>query len=886
MRHHHDPIVLRLCLAVVRLMSVIVPAASRRDWLAEWNAEVRCRWDQLADRGGLDWRSRMDLLRRAFGAFPDAAWLRRQFTLDADLVHDLRHGVRMLAKAPAFTASAVLILALGSGGTIAIVALLDTLFIRPLPYADAERIVTVWTRSASRPTERDDVAPADFLDWRSRAKSFSSFAALVPFSRDFTGGTEPEVFFGAQVSEGFFDAIGMAPMLGRGFLPEEHTAGGRKVVVIAHSLWQTRFAGDPQIINKTISLGNVPWTIVGVLPRNFAPQLLPRPGELTVWTPRAPQPYDPRIRASRWWNVVAKLAPGVSLAQAQSEMDAISAVIARENPRTNTGLSAQLVPMREHLMGGVSLPLMLMLGAVVLVLGIGCANVASLLLARGVERGREFAIRAALGAGRARLVRQLVAESLMLSAVAAAAGVGLAVGALRAIVALAPSGLLRLHDSSIDARMVAVAAALTAVTTIAFGLVSALQFSRRGGDALRERASSGIRSAQRRTLVVAEVAIALVLLAGAGLLVRSFERLLAVDPGFRAAGVVTAQVFAADRHRAPDRSRLFFTSVVDRIQALPGVEAAGAVSAMPFAMSNIDIRSDLEVVGRPAAAAGEQRGTYLTIATPGYFRAMSIPLRQGRFLEPGDSEAAPLVALVSDALRAREWPNESPIGRRIGIFLDGRRLEAEIVGVVGQIRHDGLDTSARSEVFLPHAQAPFGSMTFVARGAGDPAALIDRVKRQIWSVDPLQAIYDAANVERLVAASVVRQRFSMTVMSAFALIALALCAGGIYSIISFTTTQRTREIGVRMALGADAPAIRRMVLREGAVVILAGLATGLVGAFIASRFLQTLLFGVGTADPLTFGVVCTLLAGVGLAACYVPARRATRIDPLVALRVD
>lgn len=885
MSRRHDPIVLRLCLALVRLLSVIVPAASRRDWLAEWDAEVRWRWDHLADRGGLDWRSRMDLVRRALGALPDAAWLRRQFTADADLVHDLRHGVRMLVRAPAFTASAVLILALGSGGTIAIMALLDTLFIRPLPYADADRIVTVWTRSAARPAERDDVAPADFLDWRSRSRSFASFAAIVPFSRDYTGGTEPEVLFGAQVSEGFFDAIGMPPALGRGFVPEEHAAGARKVVVIAHSLWQTRFAGDPNIVNRTISLDNEAWTIVGVLPRAFAPQLLPRPGELTVWTPRAPQAYDPRIRASRWWNVVAKLAPGVTLAQAQREMDAISAVIARENPRTNTGLSAHLVPMREHLMGGVSLPLVLMLGAVVLVLGIGCANVASLLLARGVERSREFAIRAALGAGRVRLVRQLIAESLMLSAIAAAVGVGLAMAALRAIVALAPSALLRLHDSSIDARMIVFAAALTSVTTVVFGLVTALQFSRRGHDAMRERASSGIRGVLRRTLVASEVAIALVLLAGAGLLVRSFERLLAVDPGFRPAGVITAQVFAGDRHGPPDRSRLFFGSVIERIQGLPGVDAAGAVSAMPFAVSNIDLRSDLEVVGRPAAA-GEQRAVYLTIATPGYFRAMSIPLRQGRLLEPGDRENAPTVALVSDALRAREWPDETPVGKRIRFSFQGRSVEAEVVGVVSQLRHDGLDTSARSEIFLPHAQLPFGSMTFVAHGPGDPAALIDRVKRQIWSVDPLQSIYDAANVERLVAASLARQRFSMTVMSAFALIALALCAGGIYSIISFTTTQRTREIGVRMALGADAPAIRRMVLREGAAVILAGLAVGLAGAFVASRFLRTLLFGVGTADPLTFGVVCALLAGVGLAACYVPARRATRVDPLIALRSE
>ena len=828
----------------------------------------------------------MDLFRRALGTLPDAAWLRRQFTADADIVHDLKHGVRMLAKAPTFTLSAVLILALGIGGTVSIVALLDTLFVRPLPYADANRIVTVWTRSASRPAERDDVAPADFLDWRERSKSFSHFAGIVPFSRNLTGGSEPEVLFGAQVTEGFFDAIGMPPMLGRNFLPEEHRPGARKVVVITYGLWQLRFGGDAQIVNKTISFDNEPWTIVGVLPKSFAPQLLPRPGELGVWTPRVPQPYDARIRASRWWNVVARLRPGVSLAEAQSEMDAISQTIARENPRTNTGMTALLVPMREHLTGGVSLPLFLMLAAVVLVLGIGCANVASLLLARGVERSREFAIRSALGAGRVRLVRQLIAESLLLSMIAAVVGVALANAGLRAIIALAPSGLLRLHDSAIDGRMIMFAATLTTLTAIAFGVIPALQFSRWGRDALRERQSSGTRGSLRRGLVAAEVAIALVLLAGAGLLVRSFERLLSVDPGFRPDGVVTAQVFASGRYAPPDRSRLFFSTVVDRLKSLPGVEAAGAVSAMPFAMSNIDIRSDLDVVGRPGAAPGEQRSTYVTIATPGYFETMSVPLREGRLLKATDIESAPTVAVISDALRRREWSDESPLGRRIRIAWQGQPLEAEIVGVVSQIRHDGLDTAARSEVFLPHAQVPFTSMTFVARGAGDPVALIDRVKQQVWSVDALQPIYDAASVERLVRASVVRQRFSMTVMSTFALIALALCAGGIYGIISFTTTQRTREIGVRMALGADTPAIRWMVLREGSIVIAIGLAIGLIGAMAASRFLRTLLFEIAPGDPLTLGAVSALLTAVGLAACYFPARRATRVDPLIALRSE
>jgi len=881
-----DPLALRLCLAIVRTFGIVVPAASRAEWRAEWDAEVRHRWQMLDRDQHLDWRTRMDLFRRAFGALPDAAWLRRQLTADADLVHDAKHGVRLLLKSPSFTLSAVLILALGIGGTVSIVTLLDTLQFRPLAYQDAERVVTIWQRQAARPAEHEDVSPADFLDWRERARSFSVMAGVIPYSMDYTGGTEPEVLFGAQVTQGFFDAIGMPPLIGRGFLPEEHVRGARRAAIITYGFWQSRYAGDPSIVNKTISMDNEPWTIVGVLPRSFAPQLLPRPGELVVWTPKIVQEHEKRIRASSWWNVVARLAPGVTVEQAQSEMDTISAALATENPRTNASSSAVVVPLREHLMGGVHLPLVLMLGAVVLVLGIGCANVASLLLARGIERSREFAIRSALGAGRSRLVRQLVAESLLLSLISAAAGLALAQWTLGAIVAIAPAGLLRLREAAIDGRVLLFAAALTTVTAVAFGLIPALQFSKQGRDVLRERQSDTMRGSLRRSLVAAEVAIALVLLVGAGLLVKSFGRLLAVDPGFSPQGVVMVQVFAWDRHGAPDRARAFFRSTIEQVRALPGVQAAGAVSAMPFALSNINIRSTLQVVGRPAAKDVEQRGTYVTIASSGYFAAMSIRLREGRLLEDRDSETAPVVAVISDSLRRREWPDESPVGRRLRLSWQGKPVEAEVVGVVSQIRHDGLDTAPRPEVFLSLPQFPFGSMTYVARGAGEPAALIDRVKRQIWTVDPMQPVYDSASVERLVQASVVRQRFSMSVMSAFALVALVLCASGIYGIISFTTTQRTREIGLRMALGADGPMIRWMVLREAATVVLIGLAAGIAGAVVVSRFLQTLLFEVRPGDPLTIATVSLLLAAVGLAACYLPARRATRVDPLIALRSE
>jgi putative ABC transport system permease protein len=881
-----DPFVLRLCLLTFRLFSAIVPRVWRADWRAEWEAEVRCRWDRLAADQHLDWRTRMDLLRRASGAFPDAAWLRRQFTTDAEALQDLRHGARMLRKSPVFAVSAVLILALGIGGAVCIVTLLDTLLFRTLPYAEADRVVTIWTQHAARPGEPEDVAPADFLDWRERSRAFSTVAAAVPYSYDYTGGDRPEVFFGARVTEGFWEAIGVEPIMGRAFRPDEHVPGAGRPVIISHGLWQQRFEAAPDIVGRSISLDGEPWTVVGVLPRSFAPQLLPRPGELGVWTPKIVQEHERRTRGSAWWNVVARLAPGVTIAQAQSELDAISSALGREHPRTNAASRALVVSMRDHLMGDVRMPLFVMLGAVVLVLAIGCANVASLLLARGMDRERELSIRAALGAGRLRLVRQLLVESLLLSSVAAVTGVAIAHWAVGIIVAIAPSAVLRLHEATVDGRILLFAAGLATLTTVAFGLLPALQLSRPGRGVVRERHATGSRRAVRQVLVVAEVALALVLLTGAGLLIRSFARLMAVDPGFTASNVVTVQVFAYSPDMTVERLRSFFNTTLDHLAVLPGVHAAGAVSAMPFATANIDIKSPLEIVGRGVAAEGDRRGVYVTIASPGFFPAMRIPLREGRFLDASDHDRAPIVAVISEALGRRDWPSESPLGRRVRIQWHGQPVEAEIVGVVSELRHDGLDRAPRPEVFLPLAQLPFGSMTFVLRGDGDPSALIEAGKREVWAVNPMQSIYEASSLESMLGASLVRQRFSVLLMSTFAFVALLLCATGIYGIISFTTAARTREIGVRMALGADGSAIQRMVLREGGSLIGAGLILGVAGAAGGGRIMQSLLFEVRPGDPLTVAAVCGLLAAVGLAACYLPARRATRVDPLVALRPE
>ena len=880
----HDPAVLRCCLTLVRVFSVIVPRSSRREWRREWESEFRHRYAVLADTHRLDWSSNMDLIRRAFGAFPDATWIRRQFTSDSELAQDVLHGVRMLRRSPGFALTAVGILSLGIAGTVSIATLLDTLLFRSLPYADAERVVTVWQRTPGG--EREDVAPANFLDWRERSTSFERLAAVVPYSYDYTAGGDPEVFFGAQVTEGFFDALGVRPLIGRTFEPGEHARGAKRVVIITYGLWQRRFNADPGILKAPISLDGRPFTVVGVLPPDFRPQLLPRPGELSVWTPKVIQEYEKGIRDSAWWNVIGRLKPGVSIGQANTEMASIAAALGREYPTTNERVGAELVSLREHLAGDVTAPLYVTLVAVFLVLLIGCANVANLLLARGLKRNREFAIRAALGAGRARLVRQMIGESLLLSMVAATAGIAIAYWLISAIVALAPAGILRLQDATLDGRMIALAAGLSMLTALAFGVLPAIQFSRPDRDVMRERQPSSGRSSARRVLVAAEIALAVVLLVGAGLLIRSFERLVSVDPGFSPRHTVALQVFIHDRHGTPEATRTFFRETLTRLSRLPGVEEVGAVSAMPFAMSNIDIRSTFAIVGGAAPAGAEQRGVYVTIATPGFFKALSVPLREGRLLEARDTERAPVVAVISDALRRREWPNESPVGRRVRVDWQGEPLEAEVVGVVSQLRHEGLDSTARPEVFLALEQVPFGSMTYVLKGALPAEELIPAARSAVWSVDPQQPFYEVRGVEQMVAASVVRQRFSMTLLSAVAGVALLLCAIGIYAVVSFTTAQRTREIGVRMALGADRSSIRRLVLREGVVMVAAGLAIGLAGALAVTRYLQTLLFEIRPSDPVTVASVCALLGAAALLACYVPAARATRVDPVVALRID
>jgi predicted permease len=882
-------LIFRLCLVILRVASRIVPPRDRDAWLQEWEAELEARWRRLETRRELNGRQQMNLLRGVAGSFHDAAWLRRQFTGDADLVHDVRHGLRLLRRSPGFTITAVLVLALGIGATVGIFSVVDTLLLRTLPFGDAERTVLIWQGQWDNPDIRDDVSPANCLDWREQLRSFETLACVQPWSFDFTGGPEPEVLHAASVTDGFFHAFGINPAMGRAFVPEEFLTGRNRVIVISHGVWKQKLGGDANIIGKTVSLDGTGYQVVGVLPPAFRPRILQGARERGVYVPEVVDERERQVRGTNYWNAVARLKPGVSLEQGEAELEALSRRLAEQYPRENAKMVARAQPLRDHLAGNMRPALRLLFAAVGLLMLIAAANVANLLLARASERLRELAVRSAVGAGRARLVRQLLAESFLLATLGSVAGLVMAWWTIRIIVALGPASIPSLASVTIDARVLGFAIVLTVGVAIIVGIFPAWHSS--GGgllEAIRRATPSSAGTGHhplRATIIVTEVALALLLMTGAGLLLRSFSLLLQTDPGFQPERVVALQVFAWDRNTTPEKRAAFFQQVLDRMRARPQVLDAGAVAAMPFIEANINMATIIAVEGR-AEAAGEGSGAFLDIATPGYFSTMRIPRREGRVFETFDTARSTPVAVVSEALARRIWPGTSAVGQRIQYRFQGKMRPAEIVGVVGDVRPDGLDREPRMELFVPHAQVPFGSMTFVARIDGDPAAVIADLKAQIHAVDPAQAIYRSATAEELVSKSLVERRFMLALLTGFALLAGVLAAVGIYGVMSVATTQRTREFGVRIALGANPGEILSMVLRQGASMAGLGLVLGLAGALVFGRVMGRFLYGIHPADPFTLAGVVAVLGVVALMACVVPAHRATRVDPLVALRSE
>jgi putative ABC transport system permease protein len=891
-RPSSDPLVLRMCFSILRLVRRLVPGTIREQWMREWEAELRYRSNTIHRKRSAHWHGQADLLRQSSGAIADAAFLRQQFTADLDIVQDVRYAVRMLRKRPLVSALAVAVLALGLGGTITVFSTIDTLLLRELPYSDSNRVVTIWQAESVRPNERLGVAPGAFLDWRARTKSFTSFAAAEPFSFDYLEGPEPVSLVAALVTEGFFETLGVRPVRGRLFLPEEYTQGRSDVALLSYASWQGRFGGDDAVVGRTIRLEGRQFLVAGVLPPSFHPGILPRATEQEIWGPQVIEQFERDNRRGRYWNAVGKLAPGVTFEQGQAELATISRQLGVEYPRTMRAITATMVPLRDSIVGPLRDPLMLLFASVVMVLLIACANIASLMIARSTERQREFAVRAAIGAGRWRLVRQMLVEATVLAVLACGCGLAIASVAIRTFVGFTSQLVRQLSDVTLDTRLILFAIGLTAATSLLVCMWPAIQLSRGGvHDGLKETAGGLTASTHRRrlasALVIGEVALALVLLTGAGLLVRSFVTLSQVDPGFERSSIAVLQVFAyGDRYPTNAQRLAFFNQTLERFRAEPGVVRAGLVSAMPFIPADIDIRGGYRIEGRPAPADVELPVTSLTIATPEFFQAMQIPLRRGRLFSETDREAAPQVAVINDLLAEREWPGRDPIGERITANWQGRWRTMEIVGVVGRVRHTGLDVAARPEVFMPLAQIQYGSMTFVVQTSMDPATAIPALKARLWELDPTLPLYSTATLDSLVSQSHAPRRFVMQIVSSLSVLAFVLAALGIYGTLSFSTTQRTREIGVRIAIGGSRDRIMRMVIREGMRLVVIGVVIGLAAALVLGRGIAALLYGVSPTDPVTLAGTTALLLAVALLACYVPARRATLVDPLAALRAQ
>ena len=864
-----------MALGIVRLAAWLVPARLRREWLMEWEGELAARSEPQ--------------VRHALGSFVDAFWIRQRDVVDLRAIDDLRHGWRQMRQHGAFAYTVVAILSLSMAASVVAFSVVSQILERPLPYPDPDRVVTVWERQAAT-AGRSEVAPGNYLDWRARARSFSPLAAAEPYSYDFTGGDRPEVWRAVNVTDGFFDVFGIKPLLGRFFLPAEHTRGNHHVVVLSARLWRSHFGADPGTIGKSLQLDNASYVVVGVAPDDFQPRLLEDvPGGVLLWAPRFTAGYELQSRTSGYWQVVGRLKDGVSIDAAQAEMDAIAAQIEVENPRTNKDMRTSIITIREHLVGDVRPAVALFAAAVIAVLIIACVNVTNLLLARGAARQHELAVRTALGADRRRVVAQLLAETLLLASVASAGGVLLAQAAMRSLAGWGPPDVMWIDTLHIDGAALVFAALLAFGVTIVAGLVPALRMSGLGlqQPGMRTMTADAGQRRLRLGLVAVEVALALMLVSGTGLLLKSFVNLLNVDTGFQQRGVMVLQMFAGDRNTSAAALRAFHARVTDRISQLPGVQAIGTVRAMPFLESNVDIRGAVRLLNQPPPLPGDDLSAIsLNVVTPGYFSVMGVGLMGGRLIEPRDGPDAPRVVVISEAFANRYLRGIDPIGQRVEIRQFGRPSEAEIVGVVRALRHVRLDEAPRAEVLMPFAQYPMGSITIVAKTAVAPETLIEPAKLAVWSLDPDQTFYRTATLDQLVQRTLTTRRFALIVLTGFAALALLLAAAGLYGVLSAIVSQYRREIGVRMALGAAWTDILRLVVGRGLLASAIGVAAGLVAVLGGARLLQGFLFSVAPTDPLAIGGAAILMLAIAAIACYIPARRAAAEDPVQALRVE
>jgi putative ABC transport system permease protein len=800
---------------------------------------------------------------------------------------DIRFGLRTLVRNPATTFLAMLTLALGIGANSAIFSVVNRVLLDPLPYPQPDRLIMLVESAPKLGFPRFSVSPPNFDDFRRQNRSFEHLSAYGRERFNLTGREQPEVILGAQVSPDFFQMLKVDPSPGRGFRQEEGRPGQARVAVLSHGLWQRLFGADPKIVGRPITLNGESYTVVGVTPRGFE---LPRRTE--IWVPLALDLAN-ESRGGHYLGAIGRLKQGISLEKAETEMIGIAARLEKQYPDSNTAWTVDLIPLQEIAVEDIRPILMILLVAVAFVLLIACANVANLLLARVASRERELAVRAALGASRTRLVRQMLIETALLFVAGGALGLLLAHWGVKALIALDPEGIPRAQEIGVDSRVLAFTFFVSLATGLLFGLVPALSATgRRLYEALKEGGRSMVGGAHgrlvRNLLVGFEVAVALVLLVCAGLLIQSFARLSGVNPGFEPEGVLTARI-SIPEFKYPDEERqtLFYDQLLERLGALPGVEAAASIYPLPLSGSNMILAFVVE--GRPAPPPAETPSTNVRMISPNYFKVMGIPLVQGRAFEDRDRLGAEQVAVINQTMAAKIWPGESPIGKR---FTFGDPADAEdpgwrtVVGVVADVRHDTLDEEKASEAYWPQAQGPSTDSVLVLRTSGDPVQLAGPLRETVRAIDrdlPLERIEP---MEQVVSKALAQSRFKTLLLSLFAALALGLAAVGVYGVVSYSVAQRTHEMGIRMALGASPDQVRGMILMQGMRVVLISSAIGLGAAFFATRFLREQVYGVSATDPATFAVVPLVLLAVALVANLVPALRATRVDPLEALRYE
>jgi predicted permease len=799
------------------------------------------------------------------------------------MFEDLRYCFRVLAKSPGFTLVAVVSLALGIGANSAIFTAINAVLLRPLPYKEAEQLVLLWQVNRQEGDFEVKVSAPDYVDWKEQNRVFEGIAAFGAVSGtgfNLSGAGHPERISATAVTGNIFSVLGVVPALGRSFLPDEERPGSAPVCILGNDLWRRRFGSDPKIVGKAVTLNGEMWTVVGVMPAGFR-----FPRSVDLWVPSMVRSAARTKRAQHYLGVIARLKPGLSIDGAQAEFDSLARRMGLQYPETNAGLGIRLVPLRTQIAGNIRPALFVLFGATTFILLIAGTNVANLLLVRAIVRQGEMSLRVALGASRTRLVRQLFTEGAVLGLIGGVLGLSLASVGTRLLLHYSTSYFPRMDEIGVDSRVLMFTLSLSVFTGIIFGLAPALRASK--PDLVRTlRVGGGFGMGYgwqrlRLLLVVSEMALALVLLISAGLMIRSFFRLREMNLGLDPLNVLTVRTtLTVDRYPVP-RQIAFFQHVVQRIGALPGVESAAAVDNLP--LGGVDAQS-FSIEGRSAWDPGREPSGEFSVVTPRYFKTMGVPLNRGRDFTESDGEGNRRVAIINEALAGRYWPQENPVGKHITI--DFEKEPREIVGVAGNVRHMGLDQREPLQVYIPHSQSGGAAMCLVVRTAADSLKLAPSVRAAVQAIDSDQPVYDIQTMEQRLLDSVSPRRSNMFLLGIFAVIALVLAGGGTYGVMSYYVAQQSHDIGVRMALGADQINVLRLIVGKGVVILLSAVAVGVAVALAFSRVMSGLLFGISSVDPATIVAASIVLTGMGLLACYIPARRAARVDPIVALRCE